>query len=176
VGHAYRQAGIEMREKMLKHHFEQGVPREFLSALIAAKCQSNADRIHIIEQLQRLETDLQETPDVPAKQVTETACFTKSGWKPNTTTKPVPTPEPQEGSWQEKMEEQLETLRALTSPALLAVAASWKRGGRGRGHGRGNGWRGGKHGGDANKSDKTEDAPLNEKGSPSVAQGAGPSN
>jgi hypothetical protein len=172
-----------MREKMLKHHFEQGVPREFLSALIAAKCQSNADRIHIIEQLQRLESDLQETSEVPAKQVTESACFIKSAWKPNNTPKPVPAPEPQEGSWQEKVEEQLETLKALTSPALLAVAASWKRGGRGggrgRGRGRGNGNRGGRGGGYANggnKSDKTEDPPLNEKGSPSVTQGAGPSN
>jgi hypothetical protein len=54
VGHAYLAAGGEMREKMLKHHFEQGIPREFHSALIAAKCQSNADRVHIIEQLQRL--------------------------------------------------------------------------------------------------------------------------
>ena len=105
VGHAYRAAGAEMREKMLKHHFEQGIPREFLSALIAAKCQSNADRVHIIEQLQRLESDLEEPSDAPAKKATESACFTKSAWKPSSAPKPEPAPAPQEETWKLKVEE-----------------------------------------------------------------------
>ena len=77
----------------------------------------------------------------------------------------------------------MDILSSVVSPALLAIVASMKRGGRGSGRGgnngnRGNGKCGGKGGGNTNsgdKSGKTENPPLNEKGMPSVAQGAAPS-
>ena len=71
-----------MRDKMLKHHFKQGILKEFHSALIMSKCQTNAEWVHIIEQLQRLESDMEEQHDAPAMKSPETVHFTMTGSKP----------------------------------------------------------------------------------------------
>jgi hypothetical protein len=176
-----------MREKMLKHHFEQGIPKEFHSALIAAKCQTNADRVHIIEQLQHLESDTEDQPEATGKNSPETVRFIKyTGGKPTPTQTPEPKSDPAHDVWKLKVEEQLDTLSKVVSPALLSIAATLKTntnsapkgGGRGGRGGRG-GWKSGRGGGNQNsgKNDqgKKEDSSLNEKGTSPVAQGAGPS-
>ena len=176
VGHAYISVPQEGQASWLKHHFVNGIPGQYHAALISAKCESNTERVHIVEQLQRL----------GSAATTETANWTRVSGTPSDRVTPQPTQMPLAPTTplveeMKSLKIQVDTLSQLVSPALMATAAALNsttfppqsyqqgssrgRGGyRGRGQGRG-GWNnhGSRGGANAKGTANNEKAPGADK-------------